>query len=297
MQLSLTPLLLTTFLGCCCEFSQTTPAMPVAHHTRSMAAPVLPRRSGRSATPARHLSLSLARSSRSRRSVRRHQHHSHGLLSRAMSHVAAVVGEDMSPGVALRSPQLSGSAAAAQGRSRSVQPSGPSDHPGVPVPRDSRVGGVIGPNPEEASSPARSIHNVNIQHLAEDDEVEDPELLAPPVPRLLRLNPLPAVAGELVHRDLDANPPLPVADGAPQLDEHLADDGQVFRQGGEVLQPNVHHQAFAEDTVDDESSESSYDSIYSVMHLSMDTPEGRRAWKNYNLTSRYVNRLPPYFHE
>ena len=242
-----------------------------------------------------------------------------------MAHVAAVVEEDMSTGIALRSPQLSGSASSAPGSSGSVQPSVPSGDPVVAVAGDSvvdrvgesaemlshgRVGApaggapgqdmlavLIGPNLDEASSPARSIHHVNIQPLAEDAEVEDPELLAPPVPRILRLNPHPVVAGEIMPRDLEANAPLPVAVGALQVDEHPAGEGPNFRQGGQGLEPNVQYRAFAEDNDNDESSESSYDSIYSVMHLSRHTPEGRRAWNNYNLTSRYVNRRPPYFHE
>ena len=185
--------------------------MPVAHHTRSIAAPVLRKWLGRSATPGRHLSLPPAKCSRSRSSVRRHQHHFHGPLLRAMAHVATLVEEDMSTGIAILSPQLSRSASAGQGVSGSVQPparpadpvvaaSGDSllvrvhreaagilspDRVAVPAagtPGEDMSAVLIGLNREEASSPAGSIHHVDIQLLAEDDEVEDLELLAPPVP-------------------------------------------------------------------------------------------------------------------
>ena len=159
---------------------------------------------------------------------------------------------------------------------------------------------MIGPHPEEPSSPVGSIHHVNIQLLAEEDEVEGPELLAHPVPRVLRLNPLPAVAGEILPRDnrqpapLDTDPSPPLAADDFQLDGHPAGAGQV---GGQVLEHVVQDRVFAVDNDNDESSQSSYDSIYSVMHLPWDTPEGIRAWNNYNSTSRYVNRRPPYFQE
>ena len=231
--------------------------MPVAHHTRSMAAPVLRKRSGRSATPGRHFSLPSAKCSRSQSSVRRHQHHFHWPLLRAMAHVAAVVEEEMSTGIAILSPQLSRSASAGQGVFGSVQPSAlPADHvvaasvdsllvrvyreaAGIPSPDRVAVPAagargedlpavLIGLDPEEASSPVGSIHHVNIQLLAEEDEVEDPELLAPPVPRVLRLNPLPAVTGEILPRDDrqpapdDADSPPPLAAGDLQLDGHPA---------------------------------------------------------------------------
>ena len=73
--------------------------------------------------------------------------------------------------------------------------------------------------------------------------------------------------------------------------------GQVIRQGGQVLEHDVQDCVLAVDNDIDVSSESSYDSIYSVMQLPWNTPEGIRAWNNYNSTSRYVNRRPPYFHE
>ena len=237
--------------------------MPVAHHTRSMAAPALCERSGRSATPGRHLSPPLAKCSQSRSSVGRHQHHFHGPLLRAMAYVAAVVEEDMSTGIAPLSPQLSRSASAGQGVSGSVQPFARPVGPVVAATGDSLLACVhreadgipspdrvvdptagapgedilavpIGLDPEETSSPAGSIHHVNIQLLAEDDEVEDSELLAPPIPRVLRLNPLPAVA-EILPRDNkqpapdDADPPPPLAAGDLQLDGHLAGAGQVIR--------------------------------------------------------------------
>ena len=218
--------------------------MPVAHHTRSMAAPVLRKRSGRSATPSRHLSLPPAKCSRSRSSVRRQQQHSHGPLLRAMAHVAAVVEEDVSTGIVILSSQLSGSASAGQAVSVSVQPLALPAGPVVGASGDSLLvrvnredAGILSPDrvvvpaagapgedlpavltgldPEVASSPVGSIHHNNIQLLAEEDDVEDPELLAPPVPRVLCLNPRPSVAGEIMPRDnwqaapLDADPPPP----------------------------------------------------------------------------------------
>ena len=39
------------------------------------------------------------------------------------------------------------------------------------------------------------------------------------------------------------------------------------------------------------------DSIMTLMDQSRSTAEGRRSWAHYDLTSRFMNRLPPYFQE
>ena len=101
--------------------------------------------------------------------------------------------------------------------------------------------------------------------VAVDEEIDDPELLAPPVPRVLLLQ----------------FPRAPVQVVAPQPDGNAHNDAVNLAPAFDG---------------DDASSQFTYDSVDSILHLSIFTPHGRIAWNHYDATSRYMNHLPPYFH-